>query len=91
MGSTGLMYKLTWLGLIAAISSALQTPAWAPGNYLGSVISGSSNKLSIVALHEGVHVVSSGETHVDFTAKWNGHGASVEFKQNLREVHRIEL
>ena len=31
------------------------------------------NKLSITPLHEGVHVVMSGDTHLDFTAKFDGH------------------
>jgi hypothetical protein len=32
-----------------------------------------ANRLSITPLHDGVHVVMSGETHLDFTANWNGH------------------
>jgi hypothetical protein len=35
------------------------------------------NKLSITPLHGGVHVVMSGDTHFDFTAKWDGHEAPV--------------
>jgi hypothetical protein len=31
------------------------------------------NRLSITPLHDGVHIAMSGETHVDFTANWNGH------------------
>jgi hypothetical protein len=31
------------------------------------------DKLSITPLHDGVHVVMSGDTHLDFTAKWDGH------------------
>ena len=34
------------------------------------------NRLSITPLHDGVHVVMSGETHLDFTASWNGHESS---------------
>ena len=34
------------------------------------------NKLSITPLHEGVHVVMSGDTHLDFTAKFDGHDTS---------------
>jgi hypothetical protein len=36
-----------------------------------------ANKLSITALHDGVHVVMSGDTHLDFTAKSDGHDTSV--------------
>jgi hypothetical protein len=35
------------------------------------------NKLSISPVHGGVHVVMSGDTHFDFTAKWDGHEAPV--------------
>ena len=31
------------------------------------------NRLSITPLHDGAHIVMSGETHLDFTANWNGH------------------
>jgi hypothetical protein len=35
------------------------------------------NKLSITPSHGGVHVAMSGDTHFDFTAKWDGHEAPV--------------
>ena len=35
------------------------------------------NKLSITALHDNIHVVMSGETSLDFTAKSDGHTTSV--------------
>jgi hypothetical protein len=35
------------------------------------------NKLSVTALHDAVHVVMSGETHLDFTAKSSGHATPV--------------
>jgi hypothetical protein len=31
------------------------------------------NRLSITPLHDGMHIVMSGETHLDFTANSNGH------------------
>jgi hypothetical protein len=56
------------------------------------------NKLSITRLHEEVHVVISGDTHLDFTAKLNGHDASVPgnpaFNQiELRRInkHQVEI
>ena len=56
------------------------------------------NKLSITPLHDGVHVVISGDTHVDFTAKWDGHETSVPgnpaFNQiELRKIdkHQAEV
>lgn len=36
-----------------------------------------ANKLSITVLHERVHVVMTGETHLDFTAKFDGRDAPV--------------
>src|ERR1700691_2048352 len=74
IGSGGPMRKLALLGLVAAIQlGAAADPrigSWA-------LVSAEStldppNKLSITALHDGVHVVTSGDTHVDFTAMWHG-------------------
>jgi hypothetical protein len=50
------------------------------------------NKLSIASLHDGVHVVMSGETHLDFTAKKNGHETAVPGNPafNQIEMHRID-
>ena len=65
---------LLLLGLLAAIQPGVADPR------LGSwtLISAQSsldppNRLSVTPLHDGVHVVMSGETHLDFTANWNGH------------------
>jgi hypothetical protein len=50
------------------------------------------NKLSVTALHDAVHVVMSGETHLDFTAKSNGHDTSVPGNPafNQVELRRID-
>jgi hypothetical protein len=50
------------------------------------------NKLSITSLHGAVHVVMSGETHIDFTAKPNGHESAVSGNPafNQIELHRID-
>ena len=50
------------------------------------------NKLSITDMHDGVHVVMSGETHLDFAAKWDGHSTSVPGNPafNQVEVRRID-
>jgi hypothetical protein len=86
------MHKLALIGLAAAIQLSGADPrtgAW-------TLISAESalappNKLSITPLHDGVHVVSSGDTHVDFTAKWDGHEASVQGNPafNQIELRRI--
>jgi hypothetical protein len=50
------------------------------------------NKLSITHLHDGVHVVMSGETHLDFTTKSDGHETSVPGNPafNQVELRRID-
>ncbi len=73
------MHKLALLGLVAA----LQLHAADPRIGSWTLISAQSaldppNKLSITSLHDGVHVVTSGDTHVDFTAKWDGHETPVQ-------------
>ena len=80
------------LGLIAAI----QTGAADPRVGSWTLISAQStvdppNKLSITSLHDGVRVVMSGETHVDFTAKWDGHEAPVPGNLAFNQIalHRI--
>ncbi|MEI9978608.1 MAG: hypothetical protein WDN23_06330 [Edaphobacter sp.] len=50
------------------------------------------NKLSITSLHDRVHVVMSGDTHLDFTAKPDGHEVSVPGNPafNQIELRRID-
>jgi hypothetical protein len=50
------------------------------------------NRLSITPLHDGVHVVMSGETRLDFTANWNGHDSSApgNLAFNQIELRRID-
>lgn len=83
------MRKLVLFVLFATL------PLWAADPRIGSwvLISAQSsldpsNKLSITSNHDEVHVVVSGETHADFTAKLNGHNTSV---QNNPEFNQIEL
>jgi hypothetical protein len=92
-------HKLALLGLVAAIQLGAADPR------IGSwvLVSAQSaldppNRLSIASLPNGVHVVSSGNSHVDFTAKWDGHDASVKgnpgFSQiELRRIdkHQVEV
>ena len=44
------------------------------------------NKLSVTNLHGEVHVVMSGETHLDFTAKSDGHGTPVPGNPAFNQV-----
>jgi hypothetical protein len=50
------------------------------------------NKLSVTELHDGVHVIMSGDTHFDFTAKSNGHDTPVTGNPAFDQVelHRID-
>jgi len=50
------------------------------------------NRLSITSVHDEVHVVMSGETHLDFTANRNGHESSApgNLAFNQIELRRID-
>ncbi len=50
------------------------------------------NTLSVTALHGAVHVVMAGETHLDFTAKSDGHDTPVPGNPGFNQVklHRID-
>jgi hypothetical protein len=81
------------LGLLAATQPGVADPR------LGwwTLISARSsldppNRLSITPLHGGVHVVMSGEPHLDFTANWNGHNSPApgNLAFNQIELRRID-
>ena len=44
------------------------------------------NKLSIIPLHDGVHVVMTGDTRLDFTANWGGQEAPVPGNPAFNQV-----
>jgi hypothetical protein len=50
------------------------------------------NRLSITHLHDGVHVVMSGEKHFDFTASRNGHDSPAPGNLGFNQIvlHRID-
>jgi hypothetical protein len=81
------------LPLLLAIQSGAADPRF--GSW--TLISAQSamnppNKLSVIALHDGVHVIMSGDKHFDFTAKSNGHDTPVQGNPAFNEVelHRID-
>jgi len=87
------MYKLALLGLVAAVQLGAADPrigSWTLVSAQSSLTP--PNKLSITSLHDGVHVVTAGDTHVDFTAKWDGHETSVQSNPafNQIELRRID-
>jgi hypothetical protein len=90
------MHKLAFLATLLGTAIAPQLRAADPRIGSWTLISAQSaldppNKLSITPLHEGVHVVSSGETHVDFRTKWDGHTTPIESNPafNHIELRRI--
>jgi hypothetical protein len=65
------------LGLLAANQPGVADPRLGSWTLISAVSTlDPPNRLSITPLHDGVHVVMSGETHLDFTANWNGHQSS---------------
>lgn len=93
------MHKLAWLGLFAALQIGAADPRIGSWTLISAQSSlDPPNKLSITRLHDEVHVAISGETHLDFTAKLNGHEGSVPgnpaFNQiELRRIdkHQVEI
>jgi hypothetical protein len=45
-----------------------------------------SNKLSVMPMKDGVHVVMTGETHLDFTAKFDGHDVAAPGNLGFNQV-----
>ena len=85
------------LGLLAAFQPGGADPLL--GAWLGSwtLVSAQSsvdppNRLSITPVHDGTHVVMSGETHLDFTANGKGHGSTApgNLGFNQIELRRID-
>jgi len=97
------MYKLASFLFLSGLLFAAQLGTADPRIGSWKLISAQSsldppNKLSITRRHDEVHVVISGETHADFTAKLNGHDTPVAnnlaFDQiELRRIdkHQVEL
>jgi hypothetical protein len=83
------MHRLASFGLLAAIQLHAADPrigSWTLSSAQSAL--DPPNRLSITVSHDGVHVVISGDTHMDFTAKWDGHETSV---QGNPAFNRIEL
>lgn len=87
------MYRLASFSLLFGLLVAGQVGTADPRIGSWQLISAQSsldppNKLSITSQHGEVHVVISGSTHADFTAKLNGHDTPV---QNNPAFDQIEL
>jgi hypothetical protein len=87
------MRKLALLGVVAAIQLGAADPRIGSWTLVSAQCSlDPPNKISIKSVHHEVHVVISGDTHVDFTAKLDGHEASVQGNPgfNQIEVRKID-
>ena len=87
------MHKLALLGLFAALQIGAADPrigSWTLTSAQSTV--DPPNKLSITSLQGTVHVVISGEKHLDFAAKVGGHETSVQGNPafNQIEVRKID-
>jgi len=87
------MHKLASFSFLLGLLFAAQVGTADPRIGSWQLVSAQSsldppNKLSIASQHGEVHVVISGNTHADFTAKLNGHDTPV---QNNPAFDQIEL
>src|SRR6202007_2694892 len=89
----GPLHKLALFVLLATIQVVAADPRIGSWTLLSAQSSiDPPNKLSITSQHGEVHVVISGDRHLDFTAKLNGHDTSVEGNPafNQIELHRVD-
>jgi hypothetical protein len=89
----GLIRTLLLLALLAALPPEVADPrvgSWTLVSAQSSL--DPPNRLSITPLRDEVHVVMSGETHLDFTANRNGHESSApgNLAFNQIEMRRID-
>jgi hypothetical protein len=81
------------LALLAAVQPGTADPrlgSWALVSAQSTL--SPPNKLTVTALNHAVHVVMSGDTHLDFTAESDGHTTPVPSNPgfNQVELHRID-
>ena len=81
------MLKLALLGLVAAHQLSAADPRIGTWMLLSAESSMSPpNKLSIISLRDRVHVVITGETHVDFSTTWDGRETTVQGNPGFNQV-----
>jgi hypothetical protein len=93
------LHKLVLFGLFAALQLGAADPrvgSWTLSSAKSSL--DPPNKLTITRRHDEVHVVISGETHIDFTAKLNGRDGSVPGNPAFNQIelkridkHQVEI
>ena len=97
-GLGGPIHKFAFFTLIVALQlGAADLGAQDPRVGSWTLVSAQSaldppNKLMVTSVHGAIHVVMSGEIHVDFTAKPNGHETAVPGNPgfNQIELHKID-
>jgi hypothetical protein len=90
------MHKFTSLSLLFVLLFAAQVGTADPRIGSWKLMSAQSsldppNKLSITSQHGEVHVVVSGNTHADFTAKLNGHDTPVENNPAFDQIELVRI
>jgi hypothetical protein len=89
----GTIRILLLFGLLAAMQTGATDPrvgTWTLASAQSSL--DPPNRLTITPVHDGSHVVMSGETHLDFTANSNGHQSPApgNLSFNQIELRRID-
>jgi hypothetical protein len=88
---------LLLFGLLAAVQPVVaQSGVTDPRLGVWTLISAEStlgppNQLSITHLHDKVHVVMSGETHVDFTANRDGHETAAPGNLGFNQIELLRI
>jgi hypothetical protein len=93
IGVIGSMRALLLFGLLGALQAGGADPRIGTWTLISAQSSlDPPNKLSVTSLHEALHVVMSGETHLDFTANQNGHASSAPGNLGFDqiELHRVD-
>lgn len=92
----GFIHTFLLLGLLAAVQSTIQ-PGTDPRVGTWALISAQSsldpaNRLSVTPMHDSVHVVMTGERHLDFTVNSNGHQSPAPGNLAFDQIklHRID-
>jgi hypothetical protein len=89
----GSIRTLLLFGLLAAVQPGVPDPRLGVWTLISAQSSlDPPNRLSITRLHDGVHVVMSGERHFDFTATRNGHDSPAPGNLGFNQIvlHRID-
>ena len=89
----GSIPTLLLFGLLAAVQPGVTDPRLGVWTLVSAQSSlDPPNRLSISHLHDGVHVVMSGEKHFDFTANRNGHDSPAPGNLGFNQIvlHRID-